>query len=155
MSRYFVLLADSGPTPYVLAEVVREHSDDGMDRAESLAANLAGERGEIVTEVEMNGRVGGAATLTLWRDGNDDAFDLDTVVQEQLSHLPVALEADPEVMVVADETEMAHRTDELRAELRRRMATIARLLAALDSQPARRGGAPRGGATPLRLVRSR
>ena len=80
MARYFVLLRGStdGP-PFVVAEVVREHDDDGRYREISLAAALAGTNAMIFTPEELEESAFGRAALRRWQAGNDSFFDLDTI----------------------------------------------------------------------------
>jgi hypothetical protein len=80
MGRYFVVLdgARSG-VRYVIAEVVREPTDDGNERDLSLAGNLAGSLAMILTEEELLASSAGRVALRHWRAGNDTSFGLDTL----------------------------------------------------------------------------
>lgn len=83
MGRYFVVLrgARSGVL-YVIAEVVREPTDDGFDREMSLAGNLAGSHAIIVTEAELRAMPSGRVALEHWSSGNDNSFTLDTLAHD-------------------------------------------------------------------------
>ncbi len=75
--RYYVLLdgvADGAPRPFIVAETVGERGDDGSERAESLAAVLAGPHARIVTEVELPRIAGGEMALAEWRDVDDSRY---------------------------------------------------------------------------------
>ena len=78
--RYFILFrpASEGVRPYILAEVVRETSDDGRYREWSAAAGLAGEHCEILTRNELLERSDGARALMAWETLDDRQFDVDT-----------------------------------------------------------------------------
>ena len=80
-----VLQGTGAPAPYVLAEVVREPSDDGRFREMSLAANLAGPLASILTEQELRAMDGGTTALARWRKGDDNTFALDTMAEELIS----------------------------------------------------------------------
>jgi hypothetical protein len=83
VGRYFVVLkgARSGVL-YVIAEVVREPTDDGLDRELSLAGNLAGSHAIIVTEAELRALPSGRVALEHWSSGNDTSFTLDTLAHD-------------------------------------------------------------------------
>jgi hypothetical protein len=101
MGRYFVVLdgMNSGIL-YVIAEVVREPSDDGGDREMSLAGNLAGARAIIVTEEELRDVPGGRLALDHWRSGNDNSFALDTLAHDfDIAQVQGALERFPALSV--------------------------------------------------------
>jgi hypothetical protein len=83
MGRYFVVLNGTrSGVLYVVAEVIREPSDDGRDREMSLAANLAGSHAIIVTEEELRQLPSGRVALEHWRSGNDNSFVLDTLAHD-------------------------------------------------------------------------
>jgi hypothetical protein len=64
--------------PHILAEVVRESFDDGRYREFSAAANVAGERCEVLTRYELMQRPDGARALLAWESLDDRQFDTDT-----------------------------------------------------------------------------
>jgi len=83
MGRYFVVLNGTrSGVVYVVAEVVREPNDDGLDREMSLAGNLAGSLASIVTEDELRHMPGGRVALERWRSANDTSFVLDTIAHD-------------------------------------------------------------------------
>jgi len=83
MSRYYVVLNGTHETaPYIIAEVVREPSDNGRYRDISLAGNLAGSGASILTEDELRAHDGGRAALVRWRAGDDTPFILDTLAHD-------------------------------------------------------------------------
>lgn len=77
--RYFVYLDPALPAlPYILAEVVREATDDGRFRDSSAASSLAGKRCTIVTREELMVTVAGRTALEDWDTFDDDLFDADS-----------------------------------------------------------------------------
>jgi hypothetical protein len=86
----------------VVAEVVREPTDDGRDREMSLAANLAGSQASIVTEDELRASPGGRLALEHWGSGNDNTFVLDTLAHD-FDMAQVRVAADPITALTLDE----------------------------------------------------
>lgn len=81
MSRYYVTLegATEG-SPYIIAEITREHGDDGSDRHMSLAANLAGEAATIWTREELQASRTGRSAIRRWESKDDSSFELENIV---------------------------------------------------------------------------
>lgn len=76
--RYYVLeQADpvSGAAPYIVAEVVKDHLDDGRFRDSSAASNLAGRTSHVFSREELMAEPGGAAALRAWEQGDDSTYD--------------------------------------------------------------------------------
>lgn len=76
--RYYVLeQADptSGAEPYILAEVVKDRSDDGRYRDSSAASSLAGNTSRVLSREELLAEPGGAAALRAWERGDDSTYD--------------------------------------------------------------------------------
>jgi hypothetical protein len=78
--RYFVLIEpfDAGIAPHIIAEVVREYSDNGLVRETSVAGILAGDRCQILTEDELLANHAGSLALSAWHELDDGQFDTDT-----------------------------------------------------------------------------
>jgi hypothetical protein len=84
VSRYYVVLEGPGlSNPYVIAEVVREDTDDGRYRETSMAGNVGGFLAVIVTEEELVAMDGGTVALERWRTGNDDTYATETVAHDK------------------------------------------------------------------------
>lgn len=83
MSRYFAVLRSfRSKRSYVIAEVVREADDDGSPQ-DSLASQLIGREGRIMTDEQLESSEDGRRALRLWHAGNDDAFDRETLREEE------------------------------------------------------------------------
>jgi len=74
--RYYVLVTseDRRVNPHIIAEVVRDVREEGADRRESLAGQIAGPRGSILTKEEILGLGEGPRILGDWQSGKDNNF---------------------------------------------------------------------------------
>ena len=83
MSRYFAVLRSlRSRRSYVIAEVVRE-ADEDSDPQGSLAGQLIGTEGRIMTTEQLESSADGRRALGLWQAGNDGAFDRETLREEE------------------------------------------------------------------------
>ena len=86
MSRYYAVLRSfTTKRSYVIAEVVREASETDLDddRDASLASQLLGSSGRIMTVEDLESSSDGRRALRLWRGGNDGAFDRETLRENE------------------------------------------------------------------------
>jgi hypothetical protein len=105
--RYFVYYKPdtADVRPHIIAEVVRETSDDGRFREWSVAASIAGNHCEILTRDELLQRPEGVRALVAWENLDDRQYDidtrrhLDTIEREEAS----AGEPGPYLRLVPDE----------------------------------------------------
>lgn len=80
MSRYYVVLPGASSLgPFIVAEVVRERRDRGMDRDTTTAAGIAGPSAEIMTREELEATEEGYRALKKWDAHDDTLFDLDNI----------------------------------------------------------------------------
>jgi hypothetical protein len=125
--RYFVIArGDEVIGSHIVAEVVRERSDDGRYRDVSLAGSLAGVGMSILSDVEIDAWPGGRELLARWRAGDDSRFD------QRTEDLEVQADGPGFVHVVAPEVPMHHWLTVKRSraliEQARRVAGRARML---------------------------
>jgi hypothetical protein len=91
--------------PHILAEVVRESFDDGRFREWSAAANIAGDRCEVLTRGELEQRPDGVRALLAWETRDDRQFDRDTrrILETIEREEALASENGPHLRLVPDE----------------------------------------------------